>query len=311
MFSFENSNKIWRICTSFRVNNPYSWTCDICIKESMIILIIISYFPDIIDDNYMATPDDPACHSYSVWCSLINKHLGRKNRHHTLDIIHNLVAVDRSVKRAYLLDFGINSVDDLIKLLDDLVRSKCLKSQLNIYHMEMDVVIINPQCFQCLQEVDFGSNVLIINVSSSLEKPKITCLNDCSVFTDIQEFVRKLPFYKNSVSKFKINTLDVNLTTIFGLMLGYPFIYWFDKNSELNCLSMLPLRCCEVRWTLDIEGVPNTSDNTHTIFSFSIPECLVDENVKTKLEKWFELRKEHDDCLQLSSRTETLPAVAL
>ena len=279
----------------------------------MIILIIISYFPDIIDDNYMVTPDDPARHSYSVWCSLINQHLGRKTRHHILDIIHNLVAVDRSVKRAYLLDFGINSIDDLIKLLDDLVRSKCLKSQLNIYHMEMDVVIINPQCFQCLQErqVDIGSNVLIINVSSSLKKPEITCLNDCSVFTDIQEFIHKLPFNKNSVSKFNINTLDVNLTTIFGLMLEYPFIYWFDKNSELNCLSMEPLQCFEVRWTMDIEGVPNTLDNIHTIFSFSIPECLVDEKVKMKLEKWFELRKEHDDCIQLSSRTETLHAVAL
>lgn len=267
---------------------------------------------DIIDDNYMASPDEPVRHSYSVWCSLINQHLGRKTRHHILDIIHNLVAVDRSVKRAYLLDFGINSVDDLIKLLDDLVRSKCLKSQLNIYHMYMDVVIINPQCFQCLQERQVGeSSILIINVSSSLEKPEITCLNDCSVFTEIQEFVRKLPFNKNSVSKFNINTLDMNLTTIFGFMLGYPFIYWFDKNSELNCLSMQPLRCFEVKWTMDIGGVPNTSENTHTIFSFSVPECLVDENVKMKLEKWFELRKECDDCLQLSSRTEILPAVAL
>jgi len=279
----------------------------------MIILIITSYFPDIIDDNYMATPDEPGRHSYSVWCSLINQHLGRKTRHHILDIIHNLVAVDRSVKRAYLLDFGINSVDDLIKLLDDLVRSKYLKSRLNVYHMDMDVVIINPQCIQCLQErqMDFESNVLIINVSSSLEKPETTCLSDCSVFTDIQEFVRKLPFSKNSVSKFNINTLDVNLTTIFGFMLGYPFIYWFDKNSELNCLSMLPLQCFEVRWTIDLEGIPNTSDNTHTIFSFSVPKCLVDGNVNTKLEKWFESRKECDDCLQLSSRTETLPAVAL
>jgi hypothetical protein len=52
-------------------------------------------------------------------------------------------------------------------------------------------------------------------------------------------------------------------------------------------MTMEPLQCFEVRWTMNIEGVPNTSDNAHTIFSFSIPECLVDENVKMKLSSEF------------------------
>ena len=66
-----------------------------------------------------------------------------------------------------------------------------------------------------------------------------------------------------------------NRTTMFGLLLGYPVIYWYRTEDETDpanaevCLDFVPLRVYTVAGKListDVECQP------HTIYSFSCPE---------------------------------------
>jgi len=65
-------------------------------------------------------------------------------------------------------------------------------------------------------------------------------------------------------------TPDVNQSTVFGLLLGYPVVYWYSNiTSANNCLSNVPLRMFR------ISAVDSTADcQPSVIYSFTVPEQL-------------------------------------
>ena len=67
----------------------------------------------------------------------------------------------------------------------------------------------------------------------------------------------------------------MNRTTLYGVLLGYPVIYWYDDNiaGAASCLSMVPLLVFTVTVSMDLNGVASECD----IYSFSIPEALQSE----------------------------------
>lgn len=77
---------------------------------------------------------------------------------------------------------------------------------------------------------------------------------------------------------------EANLSTIFGCLLGYPQIYWWDGQSSGSSLSGMPLKV--YKFTAQCSAVPldveDTEDDTEEaagveVFSFSIPEALESE----------------------------------
>jgi len=65
-------------------------------------------------------------------------------------------------------------------------------------------------------------------------------------------------------------TPDVNRSTVFGLLLGYPVVYWYSNiTSADNCLSHVPLR------VFRISAVDSVVDSHPTvIYSFTVPQQL-------------------------------------
>jgi len=63
---------------------------------------------------------------------------------------------------------------------------------------------------------------------------------------------------------------EVNHTTVFGLLLGYPVVYWYSNvTSADNCLSQVPLRLFRIL------AVDSKADSHSTvIYSFTVPEQL-------------------------------------
>jgi Domain of unknown function (DUF4504) len=70
----------------------------------------------------------------------------------------------------------------------------------------------------------------------------------------------------------------INRTTLYGVLLGYPVIYWYedmiDGGGAGRCLSMIPLIVTTATVTFDIKGQCCDSLKTCDIYSFSIPEEL-------------------------------------
>ena len=74
---------------------------------------------------------------------------------------------------------------------------------------------------------------------------------------------------------------DINRSTVFGLLLGYPVVYWYNNaTSADNCLSHVPLRLFQ------ISAVDSTVDSQPAvIYSFTIPEQLY-SNCQFFIDNW-------------------------
>lgn len=72
---------------------------------------------------------------------------------------------------------------------------------------------------------------------------------------------------------------DVNLSTVFGCMLGYPHIYWWEGDSDGKSLSGMPLKVFKFSANCSIDG------SVVELFSFSIPEVL-ENDLRPGIERW-------------------------
>ena len=152
-----------------------------------------------------------------------------------------------------------------------------------------------------------------------------------------------------------VETENLNLSTVFGLFIGYPVLYWFQGGAQAsNCLDMIPLIVYEITCDVNFgDGITTISDSTqgnqtaihtsspslcvtpsmnsnkpetskdktlskrnHILYSFSVPECVVD-SFDDQIRIWFQNLQ---DCcssssmitnFQLNQKTVTLPTVAL
>ncbi|KAK4291626.1 hypothetical protein Pmani_035554 [Petrolisthes manimaculis] len=72
---------------------------------------------------------------------------------------------------------------------------------------------------------------------------------------------------------------DLNLSTIFGCMLGYPHIYWWQGESGGNSLSGMPLKVFKLSAECAVDG------SVVELYSFSIPEAL-EGDLRPGIEHW-------------------------
>ena len=74
---------------------------------------------------------------------------------------------------------------------------------------------------------------------------------------------------------------DINRSTVFGLLLGYPVVYWYrNVVTADNCLSHVPLRLFRIL------AVDSTADSQPTaIYSFTVPEQLY-SHCQSLIDSW-------------------------
>lgn len=100
-----------------------------------------------------------------------------------------------------------------------------------------------------------------------------------------------------------------NLCTAFGVLLGYPVVYWFDGGADAaNCLAMEELNVVRVRSAR--QGDPTEKAGCHEVYSFSFPLRLSAELGPHVDAWWKELSSKARD-LSRVDEVRCYPVVAL
>ena len=147
------------------------------------------------------------------------------------------------IKSAWLVDYLPLDVTRMSRLLEESKSAGIFTIQeysIAILMLNSDVLVINTGIQLATPPAIF------IDVSAKLDKPKVVA--ECqweSVTHTIQAIQEGLTDVRKSCNKELQLTLadDVNLSTIFGWLLGYPVVYWFDHDSFSNSLDHVSLRC--------------------------------------------------------------------
>ena len=97
------------------------------------------------------------------------------------------------------------------------------------------------------------------------------------------QIIEKLATWKDEDDAFTLElNADVNRSSVFGLLLGYPVVYWYrNVTTADNCLSHVPLRLFQVF------AVDSTTDSQPTVlYSFSVPEQLY-SHCQFTIDNWY------------------------
>ncbi|XP_076450180.1 UPF0739 protein C1orf74 homolog [Babylonia areolata] len=266
---------------------------------------------------------------HSKWRQVIGQHLGRRQGgQRWRSLMEDLRCVDCGLKPALLLDFAVSTPTCLPTLLTALTSAALLSSHLTVVTIGVDVLIVNIASFSGLMDScpkKPFSDVMYVDVSSGLDCPQL--LSDSKSSGCLQgtrnSFLSVLEELGSGSS------VDVPLTgvegsqrpnpsTLFGLFLGYPVVYYYDMSvdSADNCLSWVPLvnfvlkgRACGIRER-------GQCPREHVVCSFTVPQALVEE-AEGRVAAWF---KDKRDCalgcklfdeLDLERRVVQLPSVCL
>ncbi|XP_053462775.1 UPF0739 protein C1orf74 homolog [Nycticebus coucang] len=233
-----------------------------------------------------------------------------------LHLAGEVLAVARGLKPALLYDYNCAGASELQSYLEKLQGLGFLTLGLHILEIgENSFIISLEHICQHLEQMLLGT-VAFVNVSSSQPHPSICSLDQlqdlktlvAEIITHLQGLQRNLSL---AVSLSRLHPSDLNLCTVFGILLGYPVSYTFHLNQKNdNCLALTPLRVFTARisWLLDQPPV--------LLYSFSVPESLFPA-LRDTVSIWertlrIRFRTQNDFAdLSISSEIVTQPAVAL
>ena len=230
-----------------------------------------------------------------TWKSLISQHLGLRNGTKIQNLMLDIVAVDAGIKPCYLYDVGFSEPASLMTFIQSLAEENLISNGLSLLVIGLDCLIVNVEEVFGLSSREECS-ICLINVSSSLKDGPVfhDSVSDAKSILDVVQVVRD-NLCVDVIKKFEIPQDEVyNITSLFGFLLDYPLIYWFEVgtgNGE-NCLSMEKLIVVQVfvgyKYTTKEKDLNSTNvqEREHCLFSFSYPCCLKDVAAE-KMTDWF------------------------
>jgi len=159
----------------------------------------------------------------------------------------DLWCVVNGIKLTWLVDYLPLDITKMLQLLEDSKSAGIFTIQdhsLVILLLNSDVLVMNTAAVAKL-----ASPPAIVDVSRKLHEPVI--MSECawesvtcaihSIYSAIADKScdEQLPIVRLTLAD------DVNLCTVFGWLLGYPVVYWFDSSSpnSCECVSVKRLFC--------------------------------------------------------------------
>lgn len=229
---------------------------------------------------------------------IVGRLFGAKWAPHIKNISVQIAFIMLGLKRGYLWDSGpvtqLSPFDvyDIVNIVNG-----AFKTKMTTLTMGDDVIIYN----KASRPIKYEDHVFV-DISKHLDAPKIV---DNHIQQKMEELIDDL---NEQISKFFSNAIPMEvmtdtdcIPTIFGLLIGYPVIYWYDDASvDDNCLAHVDL------------FVNQLICNNKNIMSFSVPVQLVDEsqNIRKLLEKFTEVYKSLE-CSKLEDFIKNLDVVVL
>ncbi|XP_021360961.1 UPF0739 protein C1orf74 homolog [Mizuhopecten yessoensis] len=243
----------------------------------------------------------------------VGTYMGKKIKQNARELFTNIRLVDLHVKPSYLLDFGVEGIEKLVSLIEEMKTRRYITNILNILQLGMDVIIMCPTIIKTMQcpSTEWESKFTIVDVSKRRGAPEVMC-KCVHVFGQLKQVISTIDPDFEHIRLVIVDCKTANLTTIFGLLLGYPVVYWFENEDGLmaNCLDMEPL----VNFKVMGQGQKNESE--HCVYSFSIPQRVF-ANLQDKVTEWFKVIYDNSEwtrvfCdLTLTHTTVQLNTVAL
>ncbi|XP_061639443.1 UPF0739 protein C1orf74 homolog [Phyllopteryx taeniolatus] len=205
-----------------------------------------------------------------------------------LDVAAHLSVVDLALKPALLYDTNSASAEQVHRYLRLCQSSQLVSKCLVTLDLNGNSLILNPVAVRSnLERMLHNGGPVVIDVCHSLVKPTIiepVRAGLKSIAQDLLFLLRGFDAGKEVDRGIYVaeSSDQWNLSTVFGLLLGYPATYWFDQNESFeNCLAMTPLMVttASATWRAD-----STSCKC-CLYSFSIPAVLQNETL-SHLEGW-------------------------
>merc|ERR1712150_85754 len=201
----------------------------------------------------------------------------------------NLSFICRGIKPGLLWDLGIINLERLLEL-------RVILQDLFVFDFSGDYFISSRKCFNKHFENLESNFPIVIDISNNLAEPRIAT---SETENKIRKDFRTLLSYINGSDEDVID-IDVgeysNMTTMFGLLLGYPIVYYYDTEIEGNCLSNRDLTV----YKIGFKGL--------WPISFSVPTNLLPQ---TNIPAWLDnLRTSFSD-LSIKSESVNLPFIAM
>ena len=187
---------------------------------------------------------------------LFNKHFLKKYHKYSNEILTNIWIVDRRLKLAYLFDVFKVEKKTMKDFLENLKSEKCISNEIILFSLKGTLFLCNKEFSKEYLDNNMISNVNFIDISSkkarlldlqktsshedtfptsSATSKNPTSMEKCiyvnsSVNQTIAYFITLLQLLSNS--HVKCPTIhpppSINITTLYGLFLTYPLVYWFS-----------------------------------------------------------------------------------
>ena len=238
------------------------------------------------------------------WRQLIKACLGKPCARQYRRIAFDVICVDKGIRQAFLFDYASLTPETLQQFSDNIFANHLVQTNLTVVGVGDDVFIVNINLL--LKKLQHANdNVRLIDVSGHLRDPSLfdvkrsTCLVN-TMLNILGTQLQPESGTERNTSKSRVVHLalpdDINQTTMFGFMLEYPLLYWYDTCSDQNCLDMVPLHVCKLTATMnssdDAEhhkpcGNRSSASEPHIVSSFSFPEAVY-RDVENLVKQWYE-----------------------
>ncbi|KAM5181644.1 UPF0739 protein C1orf74 homolog isoform 1-T5 [Mantella aurantiaca] len=245
-------------------------------------------------------------------------HLEERKTSLALKLAAEILFVDCGLKPAFLYDLSGAGVLQIQGYLKELHQLGFISGPLHVLNMADTIVIINvSSTVSYLSSLLEREDLHVIDVSAQLKQPEMFNQDRlCQIRSHLSDLLVLLKPHQDTqpgiISAADITCPEWNLCTMFGFLLHFPVVYWFDASKSFeNCLSFTPLKHFTVQTTCPEVGLQKIQ-----VYSFTIPESIY-QSVQTLLQMWTKgLRQmfctqSHFTDLEIITETVTLPAVAL
>nr|ACO13853.1 C1orf74 homolog [Esox lucius] len=241
-----------------------------------------------------------------------------------LNLAAQVLAVDLGLKPALLYDSNTASAEQVQNYLKSLQAAQLVSQSLQTMVLCDNSLIVNPSLtITNLKELLVRRTVTVVDVCHSLEQPVITELPWKAIGDTIQTLLdhmkqsgQLLEMGSSPHCVEKRHCESWNLCTLFGILLGYPTTYRFDRSKSFeNCLAMTPLVVTKAMASWQAGSVA-VEGHKYCLYSFSTPEVLCAEtqpvldNWIAQLQEYFQKQTVFSG-LSVTRSTVTLPSVAL
>jgi len=202
--------------------------------------------------------------------SMIVKSLVSRKKISELSV--DLIFLINNLKPCILWDYNQADPNELLKL------NELFGKDLIILVIGLDCVITFAERLKNSLNNFLASTPNFIDASAALNSPQVVSYSKVKHVKEMVQSVLAQLDIKEHASILEVSLSENwNLSTLFGILLGFPVIYYYDNFGD-NCLSNINLNVWKVgcKWT-SIMVWP---------ISFSVP-CDVEELFKTEIENWW------------------------